>query len=77
MSPKQTTVAHKAKAPEPGATGGLLDEHEKTQAEQHSSIRALVIHEVLREEGEEELKRPAAALAWSGLAAGLSMGFSF
>ena len=28
-------------------------------------------------EGEEELKRPVAALAWSALAAGLSMGFSF
>lgn len=61
----------------PAEAGGLLDEHEKNQAEQHSSIRALVIHEVLREEGEEELKRPAAALAWSGLAAGMSMGFSF
>jgi formate/nitrite transporter FocA (FNT family) len=36
-----------------------------------------VIHEVLREEGEAELKRPVAALAWSGLAAGMSMGFSF
>lgn len=62
---------------QPGAPGGLLDEHERDQAEEHSSIRALVIHEVLREEGEEELKRPAAALAWSGLAAGMSMGFSF
>ena len=37
----------------------------------------LVIHEVLREEGEFELRRPPAALLWSGLAAGLSMGFSF
>ena len=64
-------------SPKPTAAGGLLDEHEKTQAERHSSIRALVIHEVLREEGEEELKRPTGALAWSGLAAGMSMGFSF
>lgn len=31
----------------------------------------------MREEGEEALKRSARALAWSGLAAGLSMGFSF
>ncbi len=77
MSSKQTTRGQKRHQPEQNATGGLLDEHEKTQAEQHSSIRALVIHEVLREEGEEELKRPAAALAWSGLAAGMSMGFSF
>lgn len=55
----------------------MLDEHEREQADEHSAIRALVIHEVLREEGEEELKRPARALAWSGLAAGMSMGFSF
>jgi formate/nitrite transporter FocA (FNT family) len=74
---KQTKDAHKSNQSEASASGGLLDEHEKTQAEQHSSIRALVIHEVLREEGEEELKRPPAALAWSGLAAGMSMGFSF
>ncbi len=31
----------------------------------------------MRHEGEAELKRPTSALAWSGLAAGLSMGFSF
>jgi len=55
----------------------LLDEREQEQAEEHSSLRALVIHEVLRKEGEDELKRPVGALAWSGLAAGLSMGFSF
>jgi len=30
----------------------------------------------VRREGEEELKRSTAALAWSGLAAGLAMGFS-
>lgn len=54
-----------------------LDEAERDQAAKHSSIRALVIHEVLREEGEAELKRQPSALAWSGLAAGLSMGFSF
>ena len=55
----------------------LLDEREREQAEEASSPRALVIHEVLRIEGERELKRPFGALAWSGLAAGMSMGFSF
>jgi formate/nitrite transporter FocA (FNT family) len=56
---------------------GTLDPRERDQADEHSALRALVIHEVLREEGEEELKRPPSALAWSGLAAGMSMGFSF
>jgi formate/nitrite transporter FocA (FNT family) len=36
-----------------------------------------VIHEIVREEGEMAITRTAGALAWSGLAAGLSMGFSF
>jgi formate/nitrite transporter FocA (FNT family) len=35
------------------------------------------VYEAIRREGELELRRPAAALAWSGFAAGLSMGFSF
>ncbi len=35
------------------------------------------IHQITREEGEAELKRHSGATAWSGLAAGLSMGFSF
>jgi formate-nitrite transporter family protein len=60
-----------------GADSPHLDAQERKQAATHSQIRALVIHEVLREEGEFELSRPPGALAWSGLAAGLSMGFSF
>ena len=35
------------------------------------------IHEVIRREGEDDLGRHKGAVAWSGLAAGLSMGFSF
>ena len=57
-------------------TESPLEEAERDQAVEHSSIRAIVIHEVLREEGEAELKRRPAALAWSGLAAGMSLGFS-
>ena len=56
---------------------GTLDADEQSQASAHSSIKALVIHEILRAEGEEELKRRLSALLWSGLAAGMSMGFSF
>lgn len=35
-----------------------------------------MIHEVIREEGDDELSRPAVGLALSALAAGLAMGFS-
>ena len=54
-----------------------LGEPEKGQADDHAPLRPMVIHEIIRAEGEAELKRPTAALLWSGLAAGLSMGFSF
>ncbi len=50
------------------------EEHE--EAERRGSLRADVVHEAIRKEGEDELRRPPSALAWSGLAAGLSMGFS-
>jgi formate-nitrite transporter family protein len=50
---------------------------EKDQAAQHAAPPALVIHEILRKEGEDELGRRPGAVFWSGLAAGLSMGFSF
>ncbi len=43
---------------------------------ERSPISAMVVHETVREEGEHELTRSPDALAWSGLAAGLSMGFS-
>ena len=53
-----------------------LEEKEAEEAEERTSIGAVVVHEAIRREGEMELRRPTPALAWSGLAAGLSMGFS-
>jgi hypothetical protein len=49
---------------------------EEKQAEERANISPNVVYEAVRTEGEEELKRSSAALAWSGLAAGLAMGFS-
>jgi hypothetical protein len=49
---------------------------EEKQALESVAIGAHVVHETIRREGREELKRSSAALAWSGLAAGLSLGFS-
>jgi formate-nitrite transporter family protein len=54
-----------------------LDSAEKDQAAEHAAPQAVVIHEIVRHDGEEELGRRAGAIIWSGLAAGLSMGFSF
>ncbi len=60
-----------------GAASPHLNEEEQGQAAAHASPRALIIHEIIREEGEVGLGRTAGALAFSGFAAGLSMGFSF
>lgn len=54
-----------------------LSERQRAEAEDRTSVAVLVVHEAIRKDGDEELGRPVAALAWSGFAAGLSMGFSF
>lgn len=59
-----------------GDSAGELTESEKRIAEERTALRAAVIHEAIRTEGEAELLRPASALMWSRMAAGLSMGFS-
>jgi formate-nitrite transporter family protein len=59
-----------------GAGSAQLDEDQQRQAASHASPQAIVIHEVIREEGEVEIRRSFGALFWSGTAAGLSMGFS-
>jgi formate/nitrite transporter FocA (FNT family) len=49
---------------------------EARQASERQSPSSRIVHEAILAEGVEELKRTNAALAWSGLAGGLSMGFS-
>ncbi len=60
-----------------GLSTPKLDAQENRQADKRKGISALVVHEAIRRQGDEELARPAAALWWSGLAAGLSIGSSF
>lgn len=66
--------AHERREPPPGQ-GPELDEHEKQKADEEESLNASITYEVVRREGEKELERTPSALAWSGLAGGLSMGF--
>ena len=55
----------------PGLSG-----EERKAVEEQSRPNAALIHETIRAEGESELERTAHALLFSGVAAGLSMGFS-
>ncbi|MEO6800152.1 MAG: formate/nitrite transporter family protein [Rhodanobacter sp.] len=59
-----------------GEDGFSLSRDEKKEVERKRPPRAAVLHEIIRSDGEQELKRTVAALGWSSLAAGLSMGFS-
>jgi formate/nitrite transporter FocA (FNT family) len=54
-----------------------LGREDQMLASRHAAPDALIIHEIIRDQGESELARTNMALALSGLAAGLSMGFSF
>jgi formate-nitrite transporter family protein len=61
---------------DPDIVAPELTEQQEQEAQDRTSVSAVVVHEAIRHDGEEELNRPSSALAWSGFAAGLSMGFS-
>lgn len=62
---------------EPPVESPVSTRVEKKQVEERLAIGPQVVYETIRLEGEVELRRTPVALAWSALAAGLSMGFSF
>jgi len=78
-SKQQRKRALETEAEEPHAGEGESSrEHgEEKKIQKAESLDAKTTYEVIRREGLHELERSTSALAWSGLAAGLSMGFSF
>lgn len=53
-----------------------LSAKEQHEVEKNQPPRAAVLHEIIRTQGDQELERTVAALWWSALAAGLTMGLS-
>ncbi|MGP5568027.1 formate/nitrite transporter family protein [Pseudomonas helleri] len=53
-----------------------LSPDEKHDISKNQPPRAAVLHEIIRLQGDQELERSIAALFWSALAAGLTMGLS-
>jgi len=51
-------------------------DREQHEAEERSAPSGRVVYKAILSDGEGELERTSSALFWSGLAAGLSMGFS-
>ena len=75
--PSETPDKKKPQGSATGEDNGFsLSREEKDEVEERRPPRAAVLHEIIRREGEQELKRSVSALGWSSLAAGLSMGFS-
>lgn len=64
----------KSSDPPPGSG---LSRKEKQQVREGVRHRPAVVYEIIRVQGEIELRRPVSALWWSGVAAGISIGFSF
>jgi formate/nitrite transporter FocA (FNT family) len=52
------------------------EESEEKEIEQRTSPGGHIVYEAVRQEGLHELERSNSALAWSGITAGLAMGFS-
>jgi formate/nitrite transporter FocA (FNT family) len=71
-----STRERESSVAEGGSPGAGLGPTEERRADEEQSLDARTTYEVVRREGERELERSTSALAWSGLAAGLAMGFS-
>lgn len=56
-----------------GDAQGGLSEGEQETLNQLAAPRSLVIHEVVRRQGDEELDRPPWSLFWSGIAGGITI----
>jgi len=68
--------AHSGHVQEQDLSATDLSPKQEEEADKRVAVTAHVVHEAIRKQGEEELDRPISALAWSGLAAGLTMSFS-
>ena len=71
--PKKTTPSGAKPGAGPEAEAEVAEE---VEAEERASPSGRIVYKAILREGEEELERPTSALFWSGIAAGLSMGFS-
>lgn len=67
----------KASEPKVAEAAEGLSRAEVKHVKESQRPRAAVVYEIVRAEGEAELIRPVSALWWSGVAAGISIGFSF
>ncbi|WP_052161282.1 formate/nitrite transporter family protein [Hoeflea sp. BAL378] len=59
-----------------GNVAELVDEAKEKSVGKAAKLSPRLIHEVIRRDGEEELRRPFRSLFWAGIAAGILISFS-
>lgn len=57
-------------------TNSDFTQEDVKEVEEHTWLPAPLVYQIIRDEGEHELSRPADSLWWSGLAAGMCIGLS-
>lgn len=57
----------------PGDDQNWMTQAERKDVDELATPRARIIYEVIRREGDEELRRPVGSLFWSGLAGGITI----
>jgi len=75
-TPKDPTNTREITEERLAEKGTRLTREDLAEVEDRLRLRAAVVYEIIRQEGEEELARDPIRLWWSGVAAGLSIGFS-
>src|SRR5438045_3561358 len=73
----QDSAGRRGRQPEPEERRKIERRRgQEEEIQERTAPAGEVVYEAIYREGEHELDRNSYALAWSGLAAGLSMGFS-
>src|SRR5690606_8294068 len=73
VQPPRFLPEHGMVRPTPKETPTQKDARDQQDVQERSSPPALIIYEVVRRAGEEEMERPNASLWWSGFAGGVSI----
>lgn len=63
-------------SPSGGDAGDHISAEEQVEARELTRLKSRVVYEIIRQEGEAELKRPQSSIWWSGIAAGIGVSLS-
>lgn len=73
---EESAASREAHARDIAKGDAMLTEHERDQVTENQAFSALTMFSIIRRQGDEELRRPALSLWWSGIAAGIAISSS-